>query len=98
MVETYLGGLEELGKEDKRENRKGMLRIEDSKIVFIFDNGNIIEMKFEEIDPIVPQKIRYPKVTKEPLITLKDGRTFIFGVTPYTRRSLMEAIQGRGRA
>lgn len=95
MTETYSGKLEERGKGISKSNQVGILRIEEDKLVFIYDNGNITEIKFEEIDSVIPQRIRFPKGLKEPLITLKDKREFILCIHPtYTRSGLLEGMQG----
>ena len=95
MVETYHGKLEERGKEVRKKDQVGMLRLEDDKMVFIFDNGNLTEIKFEEIVSVVPQRIRFPKGLKEPLITLKDDRKFILCIHPtYFRSGFAGGIQG----
>jgi len=89
MVETYIGNLEELGKEESKKDRQGSFRIDDSKIVFRFDKGNVVEIKFEEIDSIKPkpQKISSLKKLKEPQITLKDGRQFNLSITTASIRN-----------
>ena len=59
----------------------GVLMIENDGIVFLFDSGNKIEIKFEEIISVV-HYLKFPKSAKRPLITLKDGRKFVFCINP----------------
>jgi len=86
MTETYSGKLEERGKGISKSNQVGLLRVEDDKLVFIFDNGKITEIMINEIKSVIPQRVRFPKGLKEPLITLKDSRKFIFCINPVVRR------------
>jgi len=69
----------------------GVLRIEDDKIVFLFDSGNITKIMFEEIDSIVIYKKRFGR----PLITLKDRKEFIFCIKPSSNWATFGSLGGQ---
>lgn len=97
MVDTYTASLEERGIGESKKDKIGILRIEDDKLVFIYDNNEskITEIKFNEIASVEPQRVRFPKGLKEPLITLKDRRAFILCIQPsYMRSGLLEGMHG----
>lgn len=71
----------------------GILRIENDKITFVFKNGNITEIKMEEIESIIYYD-KMPKYQKRPLITLKDGREFVFSATPKSRWNIKGQLAG----
>lgn len=79
MTDTYSGTLrvKEKGTPMVRKKHKGVLTIEDDGIVFLFDNGNTTDIKFEEINTIEMMREGFVKTL---LINLKDKRKFIFCV------------------
>jgi len=76
-----------------KKRHMGMLRIEDDKVVFLFNNGDIVEIKFEDIKSIVLNGS-----FQRPLITLKDGKGFIFCIlaTSSGWGATVHQLSGRG--
>ncbi len=74
MTDSYVGSFKPKGTSNWRKVRqwRGLLRIEDDKIVFIYENRNILEIKYEDIIPI--KKVKAGGV----IIILKDKREFLF--------------------
>jgi len=71
----------------------GVIKIDDDKITFVFKNGNITEIKVEEIKSVIYYD-KMPKSQKRPLITLKDGRKFVFSATPQSRWNVKGQLSG----
>ena len=92
MTDNYLGNFR-LKSESRIAHKRhlGMLRIEDDAFVFLYDNGNEIEIKLKEIDSVVP----YKKQFNRPLITLKDKREFIFCITPNSNWATFSSLGGQ---
>lgn len=69
MTDSYQGSFrpKEASSWRKLRQWRGVLRLEDTKLIFIYNNGNIVEIKYEEIRPV-----------QMPYITLKNNRGFIF--------------------
>lgn len=71
----------------------GIIKFDDDRFTFVFKNGNIIEIKIEEISSIIYYD-KIPKNQKRPLITLKDGRKFVFSATPKSRWNVKGQLSG----
>ena len=71
MTDSYSGMFRPKEASIWRKQRQwhGVLMIEDDKLVFVYNNGNIIEIKYIEIEYIRPKTV---------IITLKDKREFMF--------------------
>ena len=71
----------------------GTLKIDNNKITFIFKNNKIKKIKIEEIKTIIYYD-KMPKNQKRVLITLKDGRMFVFSATPKSRWNIKGQLSG----
>lgn len=71
MTDSYSGSFrpKEASSWRKLRQWRGILRLEDTKLIFIYDNGNRREIKYEEI-----LGVRHNTA----IITLKNRRIFIF--------------------
>ena len=71
----------------------GVIKIDDDKFTFVFKNGNTTEIKIEEIKSIIYYD-KIPKNQKRPLITLKNGRNFVFSAVPKSRWNVKGQLSG----
>lgn len=94
MIYSFQGSLMVEGEVRIAKRRHlGVLKIEDDKITFVFKNGNITEIKVEEIKSVIYYD-KMPISQKRALIILKDGRKFVFSATPKSRWNVKGQLSG----